>query len=106
VNNLPPKIYQPIDWIAASKTFSIELAFLSSIAAAVLLHLPAAELQFCESVAISTGVTLGVLRITDVISNAATIRSYLANPSTTGLGGMAPLPSGTPLIRNGVDHAG
>lgn len=92
------KVPAATDWLAASKIVAIELAFLGSVTVILLnaAHgIPATADAL--TIAATTGATLGILRIADVVSNVLNVRQYLNSPTAQNAG-VVPQASGTPLV--------
>lgn len=95
-NTQTVRVPAQLDLIALSKTIVIEAAFLVSVAAPIFGHVSADVLSYCGAVAITTGATLGVLRVSDIISNVLNVRAFLGSPVAMAAG-VVPQGANTPL---------
>lgn len=79
------------DWLAVSKTLAIEAVFLAGAYDIFFLH---DTDQTVVSLVISTGIALGVLRVSDIVANMVNVKSFLNKPES----GVVPQAIGTRLI--------
>lgn len=91
---------QPVDFVSLSKVITIELAFLGSVTYAILGHPGPDILQFCEVIAITTGSTLGILRLGDIFGNIINIKNQLTATLSTDALQTTRLQAGTPPTPN------
>lgn len=98
---LPPTSGQVLpaqnDFVSLSKVISIEVAFLGSIGFALFGHPTSDTLSFCYAIAESTGLTLGILKITDLVANIMNVRAFLGSASAAAAG-VVPQAASTPLL--------
>lgn len=95
----------PLDWLSLIKTVAIVLVFIVSTLALLFGNLNSVEQQYALQLAVATGATLGVLRITDVVANVLNVRAFLGNQAAQKAG-VFPQASNTSLVSAPKNEAG